>query len=57
MLPRRLYELLPALYVIVGLTALAAADDLLGAGSAALLLSAAAVIIKMRRDYRRGLPC
>ena len=46
MLPRRLYELLPALYVIVGLTALAA-----------LLLSAAAVIIKMRRDYRRGLPC
>ena len=53
MVPTRLYELLPALYVVVGLLALLSADNLLGALSAGLL-SAAAVIIKMRRDYRRN---
>lgn len=55
MVPTRLYELLPALYVVVGLLALLSADNMLGALSAGLLLLlAAAVIIKMRRDYRRN---
>ena len=53
-IPRLVYEALPFIYSLVGLTTIPNNDVTLGRISGALLLSAAVIILTMRKLYRGG---
>lgn len=48
-----IYELLPYVYAIGGITALTHSDELIGRASGVLLISAAMLIFHMRLEFRR----
>jgi hypothetical protein len=53
MLPSRLYESLPYLYMLLGVVVLWCLDNLLAAFSALLLITAGALVWILRSDHRR----
>lgn len=52
MIPKPIYELLPYLYILIGLFSVSGFDVTGGRLSGALLMVAGVLIFKMRRDYR-----
>ncbi len=53
-LPDTLYEVVPAVYAVVGLTSMLRLEPGLGRLSGALLVSAALLILYMRATHRKG---
>jgi hypothetical protein len=54
MLPRRLYETLPYLYILTGVVSALLINSRLVIIASALMIMAGAIIISMRVSYRRG---
>lgn len=52
-MPKPVYESLPALYVIGGVTAISTVDSFMSFVSGILLGCSGILILIMRRDYRR----
>jgi hypothetical protein len=55
MLPRRLYELLPYLYIVTGLVSAALIDSTVVLISSILLIITGVFVFLMRRNYRKSL--
>ena len=55
--PEWLYEALPSIYVIAGITTIANLGNTLSIVSGSLLISAGLYIWSMRRTYRQELKC
>lgn len=51
-IPKTLYELMPAIYLIVGILAAAGFDPKYGRAAGIMLAVAAIIIWRMRRKYR-----
>ena len=52
-MPTFLYELMPIIYMVAGVSSIRSLDSHIGQGSGWLLLAAALTIIKLRLEHRR----
>jgi type II secretory pathway component PulF len=55
MLPRKLYELLPYLYIVTGIVSTSLIDSTIVLISSILLIATGVFVLLMRRSYRKSL--